>query len=65
MEDLNLIGTKEAAEVSGLSEGFICRLMRQGRLEGFRVSGVWLVKTESLKAYLATARRPGPKTIDN
>jgi excisionase family DNA binding protein len=53
--------TPEAARLSGLSKNYLATLLRRGKLEGFRLARDWLIYTDSLEAFLATTRKPGPK----
>ena len=38
-----LIGTKEAAEILGLSQDYVRRLLEQGKLKGKRVGNSWVI----------------------
>lgn len=53
--------TPEAARISGLSKNYLATLLRRGKLEGVQLARDWLVYKDSLEAYLATTRKPGPK----
>ena len=55
------ITTSEAAKQSGLSNIYLAQLLRQGKLEGFRVAREWLIYTDSLEKFLETPRKSGPK----
>jgi excisionase family DNA binding protein len=55
------ITTSEAAKRSGLSNIYLAQLLRQGKLEGFRVTREWLIYTDSLEHFLSTPRKSGPK----
>jgi len=61
--DLNreYITTSEAAKRSRLSNIYLAQLLRQGKLEGFRVAREWLIYVDSLEKFLATHRKSGPK----
>ena len=61
--DLNreYITTSEAAKRSRLSNIYLAQLLRQGKLEGFRVAREWLIYVDSLEKFLATPRKSGPK----
>ena len=61
--DLNreYITTSEAAKRSRLSSIYLAQLLRQGKLEGFRVAREWLIYVDSLDKFLATPRKSGPK----
>jgi excisionase family DNA binding protein len=57
------ITTPEAAELSGLTKNYLTLLLRNGRLEGFRVGQAreWFIYTDSLETFLASKRKSGPK----
>ncbi len=59
--DREYITTSQAAKRSGLSNIYLAQLLRQGKLEGFRVAREWLIYTDSLEKFLATPRKSGPK----
>lgn len=65
LKDANLnreyITTSEAAKRSNLSNIYLAQLLRQGKLEGFRVAREWLIYVDSLEKFLATPRKSGPK----
>ena len=56
-----LLSTAEAHTVSGLGREYIQRLLRHGRVEGVKLGHDWLVYEDSLHAFLASPRKPGPK----
>ena len=53
--------TPEAAERSGLTRVYLALLLRRGTLEGFRRGRDWFVYADSLEAFLAAPRKPGPR----
>ena len=55
------ITTTQAAKRSGLSNIYLARLLREGKLEGFQLAREWVVYTDSLENFLATPRKSGPK----
>ena len=57
------MSTAEAEKESGLTKGYFSYLLRKGdpRVEGFRIGRDWFIYTDSLKQFLATPRKPGPK----
>ncbi len=59
--DRVLLSTAEAHTMSGLGQEYIQRLLRRGRLEGLKLGHDWLVYEDSLEAFLASPRKPGPK----
>ena len=56
-----LIGLAEAAKISGLSQGHLRLLAKQEKIWATKIGRDWLTTEESIQAYLATDRRPGPK----
>ncbi len=56
-----LISVSEASRMSGLTTGFIRRLLRQGEIEGIKIGRNWLTTREAIRDYLKRERRPGPK----
>lgn len=56
-----LITVTTAAQLSGLSTGFLRRLLRQGELPGVKLGKTWLTTEAAIRDYLAKDRRPGPK----
>jgi hypothetical protein len=63
LEDLTskLISVTRAAEISGLTPGYIRRLLRNNIIEGKKIGRDWFTTVETIREYLATERRPGPK----
>lgn len=62
----NHIPVRAAAEFSGYSLQYLRRLLRTGKLEGFKIGQVWLIDKTVFEAYLekaiqATDRRFGPQ----
>ncbi|MCB2160471.1 helix-turn-helix domain-containing protein [bacterium] len=62
----NHISVKAAADLSGYSLQYLRRLLRNGKLEGFKIGQVWLIEKTIFEAYLkkavqATDRRFGPQ----
>jgi len=62
----DLITAFEASQEYGLSISHLRHLMRNGKLKGRaakinKTGTIWLIKESSLKKYLSTERRPGPK----
>lgn len=52
---------KEAAEISGYSRAYLAELLEKEKLQGRKIGPMWLVKEESLRAYMAQPHKPGPK----
>jgi excisionase family DNA binding protein len=43
MNDIELLGTKKAAAMLGLSQDHVRRLLEQGKLKGKRIGNSWVV----------------------
>lgn len=63
LEDLasKLISVAEASELSGLTPGYIRKLLRRGELKGVKVGQNWVTTAEAVREYTRQERRPGPK----
>jgi excisionase family DNA binding protein len=62
----NHISVQAAAEFSGYSLQYLRRLLRKGKIEGFKIGQVWLIEKKAFEAYLEKAiqavdRRFGPQ----
>lgn len=57
-----LISLAEAAELSGLSQGHLRLLVSEGKIWGTKIGRNWVTTEDTVRDYLATDRRPGPKT---
>jgi excisionase family DNA binding protein len=62
----NHTSVQAAAEYSGYSLQYLRRLLRCGKLEGFKIGQVWLIDNTAFEAYVekaieATDKRFGPK----
>jgi hypothetical protein len=57
------IPTAEAMRRTQWSRSYLTYLLRTKKIEGFRYEGTkeWFIYVDSLNAYLASPRRPGPK----
>ncbi|GHO82011.1 helix-turn-helix domain-containing protein [Dictyobacter formicarum] len=53
--------TPQAAEHADFTLSYITYLLRNNKVEGFRLAREWFVYTDSLDAFLAQKRKPGPK----
>ena len=60
-KDRPYLTTPQAAKLSGLTTSYMTLLLREGKLEGFQLARDWLIYTDSLEAFLAKQRKPGPK----
>ncbi len=56
-----LISVSEASRISGLTTGFIRRMLRTGEIDGVKIGRNWLTTREAIQDYLKRERRPGPK----
>ena len=55
------ISVKEAAELTGYTDGHLRYLLGKGLVEGRKFGRDWFTTREALQKYLATNPRPGPK----
>lgn len=62
--DNDFISTKEAAERSGFTDGYIRKLIYRGAIKGRKIGRDWIVEPESVNVYMASVRKPGPKPVD-
>ena len=60
-----LIPLAKAADISGLSQGHLSLLIREGKLWGTKLGRNWVTTKKAVREYLARDRRPGPKSKDN
>jgi hypothetical protein len=56
-----LISLREAADLSGLSQGHLGLLIRKGELWGKKIGRNWVNTEQAVREYLARENRPGPK----
>ena len=56
-----LISVSAAAELSGLSQSYIRRLVSQGEIWGKKLGRNWVTTEKAIWEYLAQDRKPGPK----
>jgi excisionase family DNA binding protein len=59
--DRAVLSTTEACQVTGFSSAYIQRLLRDRRIEGFKLGSVWHIYEDSLNAFVAQTRKRGPK----
>jgi excisionase family DNA binding protein len=58
----DLISLAEAARLSGLSQGHLSLLIRDGELWGTKLGGRnWFTTEQAVTEYLARNQKPGPK----
>ena len=58
----DLVSLTVAADVCGLSPNHIRLLVRTGRVWGIKVGRNWLTTQAAVEEYVATTRKPGPKS---
>ena len=56
-----VLTSAEASAISGLTRTHINYLIHRNILDAVRVGNAWLVYEDSLRAYIAEPRKPGPK----
>ena len=56
-----LISVMEASEISGLTPGYIRRLLRNNVIAGKKIGRDWFTTAETIREYLQQERHPGPK----
>ena len=56
-----LLPSTEARKIAGFSRQHLQRLLRDKRIDGIKLAHDWLVYEDSLQAFLAQPRKPGPK----
>jgi excisionase family DNA binding protein len=61
MPDEEYITAAQAAQLSGLTDRQIRRLLQSKAIEGIRPGHEWLVKPSAVMAYLRQERKPGRK----
>lgn len=59
-----LVLVSAAATETGYSKPHITLLLRQEKVAGQKVGGIWMVDIESLKAYVASMEELGTKKFD-
>ena len=57
----DLISLAEAAEICGLSQSHLRRLVSTGAIWGKKIGRNWVTTAEAVKEYKARGGRPGPK----
>jgi excisionase family DNA binding protein len=58
------ISSKEAAEIAGVTTGYIRRLLLQGRLKGKKIGRDWRVNKKSIQEFVNSPRKTGRPPID-
>jgi excisionase family DNA binding protein len=64
------VSVQAAAEISGYSAQYLRRLLRAGKLAGVKLGQIWLIRLDTLEAYLDKAEqsqdlRFGAKNLGN
>ncbi len=62
MTDSEMITVSEASELSGYTPQHIRLLIRQGLIDARRAGGIWLIQASSLRSYINSNPKPGPKS---
>ena len=57
----DLISLAEAAEICGLSQSHLRRLVSEGVIWGRKIGRNWVTTAEAVKEYKARGVRPGPR----
>jgi len=57
-----MITVSEASELSGYTPQHIRLLIRQGLIDARRAGGIWLIQASSLRSYINSNPKPGPKS---
>jgi transposase len=55
------IKTSAAAKAYHLTRSYLARLARTGMVKAYKIDGDWIFDEVSLRSYLTTPRKPGPK----
>ena len=51
IEGMEYVSVEEASQITGYSEQYIRRLLRQGKIKAEKKGAMWWVEMESLEAY--------------
>lgn len=62
MIESEMITVSEASKVSGYTPQHIRLLIRQGLITARRAGGIWLIEASSLRHYIGSNPKPGPKS---
>jgi excisionase family DNA binding protein len=55
------ISVKDAAEFSGYSLQYLRRLLRNGKIEGFKIGQVWLIEIDTFEKYVKLGENSNEK----
>lgn len=56
------VTTAQARAQAKLSNAYLTQLLREGKLEGFKIERDWFVYSDSLEHFLSLDRRTGPRS---
>ncbi len=59
--DRTFLSTQEAHEATGLSIRYLQQLLKNKRIDGFKVGSIWFVYKDSLSTFTSQERKRGPK----
>lgn len=62
MTESEMITVSEASQLSGYTAQHVRLLIRQGLINARRAGGIWLIEASSLRSYLESNPKPGPKS---
>lgn len=62
MTESEMITVSEASQLSGYTVQHIRLLIRQELINARRAGGIWLIEASSLRSYLESNPKPGPKS---
>jgi hypothetical protein len=62
MTESEMITVSEASQLSGYTAQHIRLLIRQELINARRAGGIWLIEASSLRNYLESNPKPGPKS---
>ncbi|MGQ9707189.1 MAG: helix-turn-helix domain-containing protein [bacterium] len=54
--DQDLFCPKEVAHIVGMSYSWVCFQLRVGRIDAYRLGGVWRIRRSALKKFLIECR---------
>jgi len=57
IDGVTFVRPRDVARKVGLDQDYICRLCREGHVDGRLISGTWFVNRESLRVFLADRRQ--------
>ena len=60
----NLISMPEAAEIYGFNADYLARLVRQRKIKGRKIGGVWVATQFDIEDFIRTRKRRGVYRAD-